>query len=369
MSEKEKLRRSAYQEHRKQMIIRQAIVIVLLTAVLIGCCARLVGQGDSYVVCQENGNAVYKAYLQDNEFYEEEYLNGSHAYVASLIDYMSADFSYDLALQAKSVRYTYDYTIQAQVEVKDKNSQMAIFNPVYPLKESTGNIAEGNKLTVCDAVILDYNNYNKIAKDFIAAYSLHDVEASLIVTMDVHAKLQGKTLAKGSDTNYTVSLHVPLNKATVAPFVQTPTDTGTQKILAASNINPAFSKTLAIIFGIADLIAVIILAMYILFTRDKHIDYSRKVKRILSSYKSYIQRINNSFDTTNYQVLHVDTFTELLEIRDTLQIPILMYENEDQTFSNFFIPANCGLLYSYTVCVEGLQSKPQAADKESAPSV
>ena len=55
---------------------------------------------------------------------------------------------------------------------------------------------------------------------------------------------------------------------------------------------------------------------------------------------------------SGYQVLNVDTFPELLEIRDTLQMPILMYEDEDKTCSEFVIAASNGLLYRFEVSVE-----------------
>jgi len=90
---------------------------------------------------------------------------------------------------------------------------------------------------------------------------------------------------------------------------------------------------------------------YVIRTRDMHINYSRRVNKILSSYKSYIQRVKDPLNTENYQVLHVDTFPELLELRDTLQMPILVYENEDRTCAQFMIPAATGIIYAYEVSV------------------
>jgi hypothetical protein len=45
-------------------------------------------------------------------------------------------------------------------------------------------------------------------------------------------------------------------------------------------------------------------------------------------------------------------FTDLLEIRDTIQSPILMSENEDQTCTTFMIPTNTKILYVFEVKVE-----------------
>jgi putative N-acetylmannosamine-6-phosphate epimerase len=77
-----------------------------------------------------------------------------------------------------------------------------------------------------------------------------------------------------------------------------------------------------------------------------------KVKRIVNSYKGFIQKINTPFNEAGYQVLYINTFNEMLEIRDTLQLPILMYENEDRTRSVFMIPTSTELLYVFDIKVD-----------------
>ena len=87
-------------------------------------------------------------------------------------------------------------------------------------------------------------------------------------------------------------------------------------------------------------------------TRDKHIDYASKVARILRNYKSYIQQINNDLDDSEYQVLLVNTFTEMLDIRDTLQRPVLFHENDDKTCANFYILTDTMVMYLFKIEVQ-----------------
>lgn len=352
MSEKEKLQRSMYQERRKQGMIRLAIIAAVITALLLGVGTIFFSaRSDNYVFYSEEGSAIYKAYLRDNEFYTEEYLNGSHAYVAALVDRMTADFSYRLTMDSASADYRYSYYVEAQLEVRDKTSQMAIFNPVYLLKESTMGSAEGKELVVEDVVDIDFTTYNNRAKEFMATYNLEDADAQLIVRMCINTNLNGRDISKDG-SSYVIAVHIPLAEVTVAPYVETPVATEAQKMLETSGVSIGLLKVLTILLAVADAIAVAVLVVYIIFTRDKHIDYARKVKSLLANYRSYIQRINNPFDNAGYQVLNVDTFPELLEIRDTLQKPILLYENEDQTCAEFFIVTDSGILYSYKIAVE-----------------
>ena len=85
-----------------------------------------------------------------------------------------------------------------------------------------------------------------------------------------------------------------------------------------------------LVIGVAILIKLI---KYVLETRSAEKMYEQELKRILFNYKSYIQKINNEIDYNNYKIIQINTFNEILEMRDTMQSPILMYteENEDRT--------------------------------------
>lgn len=352
MSEKEKLIRAIYQRRRKGWITFQTIIIVLVTlALAFGSYSYYQLNKATYVPYTQHGNVIYKAYLADNAFYEQEYLNGSHAYVASLVEKMTADFEYDLEINANDVDFKYSYKIDAQVEVRDKTTQMAIYNPIFELVPTKTLTGSGSVLEIDDSVELDYNTYNKLAKDFIASYSLDEVESLLIVRMYVDVLGESQEFVENNKDSYTIELFVPLDKKTVTPYAITPVDEQEQRVLTVNNNDTTMLKY--IVFGVLgfDLLLVLILALYVRLTRDKHIDYARKVKRIISSYTSYIQKVNNPVRLKDYQVLNVDTFTELLEIRDTLQMPILMFENSDRTYTHFFI-VNGDILYLFKISVK-----------------
>ena len=72
----------------------------------------------------------------------------------------------------------------------------------------------------------------------------------------------------------------------------------------------------------------------------------------MCSYRSFIQQIDGEFDTAGYQVVLIKTFIELLGLRDTIQSPILMSENLDQTRTQFLIPTDTKLLYVYEIKVD-----------------
>lgn len=353
MSELEKQRRSEYQENRKKQITKRSVIILILTvALLISCVVTNRLSQNTFVTYTEKGNADYQVYLNNNEFYSEEFLDADHAYVSVLIDEIQANLAYDMNVNSNMASYEYSYYVDARLEVQDKDSGAPLFDPVYELIPEKTETGSGKTLSISENVVIDYHKYNNLAREYVAEYDLSGTNSTLIVTLHVNVLSDCPDYANAEQGNYNVELRIPLNKTTLKITTSTTVPETESKVLACNNGGATFFKILSVGLGVADAVMAVLLVLYILRTRDCHIDYSRKVKKILSSYKSYIQRINNPFDVSGYQLLEVNTFPELLEIRDTLQMPILMYENEDQTCCEFMIPAANGLLYRHEISVE-----------------
>ena len=101
-----------------------------------------------------------------------------------------------------------------------------------------------------------------------------------------------------------------------------------------------------------EVVALVILFVYAYKTRNHDINYEIKIKRLVSAYRSYVQKIMNEFCYEGYRVLKVETFNEMLDIRDTINSPILMSENIDKTCTKFLIPTDNNILYVYEIRVE-----------------
>ena len=365
MSEHDKIKRDEYQKQRQKMIyILAAIVLVLsfITAIFSVIFLRL--DANTYVSYEETGSALYHAYLNENEYYEQERLNGEHAYIASLIHHMDVQFRYVSQMAAEDVQYQYQYRVDAQLVIQDEKTGAAIYNPTETILGPTVAVFQGQKLVLNPTVDIDYVSYNEKAKGFIEKYRLTNVSSHLNVTMYVDVVGMSELFAEDSEGQYTISVKIPLNQAVLKPQVSSTIPAGIQQVLSNPNEGKRVIRVLAIVFGVLDAGAIAYSAYYVLKTRDEHIDYGRKVQRIINNYKSFIQKINNAFDVTGYQVLKVDTFNEMLEIRDTLQLPILMHENEDKTRTVFMIPVDGRLLYTFEIKVDNFEKlyAPAAAE-------
>ena len=353
MSELEKIKRDEYQRKRKKIIWIQMLIVGILTlATIITSTLFISNNKNAYVGYTEEGKVIYRAYLADNDFYEEEYLNGSHAYVASLINKMTADFSYDVKMQIDNVNFQYAYKIDAQLIVKDKASKTKIYDSFYEVLYEETSDSSGDELKVRKLVEFDYQKFNKKADEFNRTYNLKNTENILLVKMTINVIGMCESFQNDNQDVYTITLSLPLMQTVVSPSVSATVPTGEQKIIVKDISSFENLKISAIVLGCLDLLTTIILVLYIFLSIDKHIDYARKVKKLVSNYDSYIQQILTPFDFSSYQVLKINSFKGLLEIRDTVQSPLLMYENEDKTCSQFFITTAEKVLYLYEIAVE-----------------
>lgn len=368
MSEKEKKRRQYYKKSREKWIFTQSVIIaVVAVAIIISALVSVQLNSKYYIKYNERGSIDYNVFLKDNEFFEEDYLGKDQSYVASLIDKIVTNFNYEIDMDTDDVNYKYSYTVNARLEIIDDSSGVAIFNPEYELVNVQNKTqSSSNRLTVNEIVVLNYDEYNSLATRFINAYELKNVTSNIILTLTVDVLSDCNAFTGSSADTYYSELRIPLTTKTVNIKMTSAVPSAEAKMIACTRgAGSEVFETTAIVLCVVEALLIIALLAFVYLTRTDDITYTAKVKKILSQYKSYIQKINNPFDTESYQVIMVDTFDEMLEIRDTIQAPILMHENADKTCAKFIIPTDSKLLYLYEIKIDlyDKQEEPAKAQK------
>lgn len=355
MSEAEKKRRAEYKRNRKKWMSVQFYIAIALAAILIFSSIMFIQLNQTvYIDYSESGVVDYAVKIHENDFFEDEWLESGRSYVSSLIDKVKVQFSYTAIMDTENVAYEYTYSIVAQVRIVDDRTSAVIFNPeTVILAEQKESVAGLKELKINTNATIDYAEYDKVVKDFVKFYDLDDVSCFVDVTTKITVLGNCPQFEGNTKNEYTSTLIVPLAEQTIKMTTKNSAPAGVTRILACVNfLGKEVFKILTIVFCILTVASIVTLIIYSYVTRNHDINYAIKVKRILNSYKSYIQKIDNVFDTSGYDVLKVSTFTEMLGIRDTIQSPVLMSENEDKTCTTFFIPTNTKLLYVYELKVE-----------------
>ena len=371
MSEDEKRLRLNYRVVRNRWIKAQALcLIIALTVMLLSAVFAMIFNKTYYVGYTEHSEVDYGVHLKENDFYKDSFLGKDYAYIAALIDKVEASFDYEVVMDSDApIDFTYTYRVDSVVEIKDIATSKVLYAPVYNEVAEVSKTASGKGVLVEATALVDYDRYNTVAKEFIDKYKLKNVKASVILQMvvDVTGKSDSFYAEENVDS-YVSSISIPLNADTLEITITSATPPEGQKILSytTKNISDVF-KVIAIVFACVAGVMAIVLWLFAYLSRNIDVTYDIKVAKLLRNYKSFIQRIRSAIDTSEYQVVLVDTFDEMLDIRDTLQSPILMQENEDKTCSRFFIPTATRFLYLFEIKVEDYDDIYNA--KEATPEV
>lgn len=356
MSELEIQRRKEYKRNRKRLTIIQLVTILLFAAIALGSFLVYNQMNRTYYIeYTESGNINYKVQYTDNEFFDSEWIEKDQSYISSLIKSMTADFIYQMKVDSADLGFDYQYQIDAKLLVASKDTGA----PYYTLEENvfpSKKVAVSNKslLQIDETVVIDYVKYNQLANSFVTAYDLKNIAScTLIVTLDVEILSSNKQFDKQDQNKYTTSLNIPLAVDTFNIHRTSGSVEGETKVLEYKGVaDRDIFFVLSILSACMTGLLALALLLFLQLTKNEDITYAAKIRKLLRAYGSYIQRMYGEFDDAGYQIVPIKTFTEMLGIRDTIQSPVLMSENRDETMTRFLVPTNTKILYVFEIKVD-----------------
>ena len=319
-----------------------------------------------YVSYDETGKIDYKVQYKANEYFESNYLDSNRQYIASLIDNIDAEFNYKIALSDSNVEYKYSYRIEANVTVKEKNTKNLFYDKTEVLVEEKEKMSSMNEVNILENIVINYDEYNSKIKKFVNIYDLETAESMLNINMYVNVVGVCEDFSKNQEKERVISLTIPLTEDTIAiDFIDDIVNTSNNIIKCNSsglaNTIMLFASIILTITGVGLIVALI---KYEIKTRTAESIYEKELKKILNNYGSNIQVIANEFDFSDYQLLRIETFFDLLEISDKLRQPILMKENKEKSGAYFVIPSTTKLLYVYRMKVSDIEKEINKKNKK-----
>ncbi|MBQ4510249.1 MAG: hypothetical protein II984_05960 [Clostridia bacterium] len=367
MSEAERKKRLSYKEKRKKWIIAQSVILAVLAVLLVAFTVIYYQLNKEYYInYTESSEIDYMVQLKPNDYYETEWLGKDQAYIASLVESILAEFKYEMNMEAHDVDYKYSYSIDAKLQIVDNDTQKLILDKFYAIKDKQeATMSSNSKLEIKELVSIDYDIYNELNKNFLDEMKISDTTSTLVVSIRVNVKGSSESFENDTENDYVATLNIPLTQRTVNINMSSSVADNESKVLAnVQGLNQNIFKNSAIITAVILVIALAFFVFYVYSTRNEDINYSIKVNRLYKSYRSYIQKLTNSFDDSGYQILQLGAFIDMLTIRDTIMSPILMSENEDQTMTRFLIPTDTKVLYVYEIKVENYDEIYNNINKE-----
>ena len=339
--------------------IRNFIIAIscflIIGAVLL--CVYFVSGTNKTMTYKEDCDVDYKVMLVDNEFYEDNYLGKDKGYIASIIDsILITNYNYKVDF-SEDVDYDYSYKLVAEIDVKDQKNDNNIYHFSEVLSEKKNSRNRGDIEISIDDLSVNFPKYNNIINKFKNIYELNNISSNLNVNLYVTINnINNRDVIKFNDKKV-ASLIVPLTLNTVSIDTSKNINNGNNVIELEGSTYQMWLLLLGLLFIVIAAIYAICLYIYMKKSRTAQMIYEKEIKNILSNYDGYIQRISDSYDIGTSQVLKIESFNDILEIRDTLKQPILMLENEKKDGTFFIIPATNNIIYTYALRVVDIKAK------------
>lgn len=330
----------------KRIAKKIAIIALIIICFILSLYIFFTQNKEPDITYIESGSVDYNVSILKNEFFTDSVLSANNQYISSILDKVNTNFKYTLQFN-KLVEAKYKYRIEAETKIIEKSTKNNLYTFTDKLKISEiENISDG-KIEINDETSIDYRKYDSMIKKIVSAYDLTNSECKTVLNMYVDLLDENENIKNTSK----LSISIPLNVKTVNIETENSFSSAEKKIYKKGETRNYICLFLiiAIISAYCIYDKIKELTQYIQKNCPKEIIEKIKLKRILRTYKQYIQKINEPFDMSGYTVLRMESFNDILKIREMTQQPILMFENETQTKTYFFITTKTTLLYLYEV--------------------
>lgn len=321
----------------KRLIFDIVIFIALLATGTILLNKSLNLETEKIIKYSEKSNLDYKVYLQENEFYEQPYLEKDMIYVASLIDKIAIDFDYNFETEDKE-NLIFDYKIVAKLTINNSTGTKSYFEKSYVLMDSkTVNMTNSTGQNIKETINVDYPYYNRLANSFKNQYGV-DSESKLTVYMLINKK-NTENSNFILDNSSIMNIVIPLSERSVDIRLDYKEINETSNIIKKQEmtINDYIPLFIAGILILSSLVMMIKAMRNIGKLRGKKSEYDKYVAKILKEYDRLIAESSTLLSFENKEVINISKFAELLDIHDNLQMPIMYYEVKEHELSYFYI--------------------------------
>lgn len=274
---------------------------------------------------QEKASIDYNVTLFEDNLFEQGSLNAVDTYISEVVDNISTDFNYKFNVDDES-DLEYSYYVDVMMELKSNKEGTVISQKVDRLIEETNGVEEKTKeLNLTQNVNLDYDYYNKLAKEINEKYAL--INGNLYIKMYVSVNIKNdnfESIIKQSDV---VEVKIPLLSTQVsAAMVDSVDDKDSYIEHKEPKLINGFTLYIGIALLILDTIFLLITISFIVKTTPKKTKYMKLRDGLLKDYDRVIVNTKNIPELEGYTMIECYSFNELLDAQKLLGKPIIYNE-------------------------------------------
>ena len=334
-------------------------IIAIVLCTILSCTFLMISishKSKTNLTYKQTSNLDYKVYLKENNYYKEKYLNKDMQYIASLIDYINIDFNYNFKMNY-NINYKYSYYIKSNILVTDKSDVKKIIYTKEDklIEDKLVHKNNSDEFNINEEFNIDYAKYNNLIKQFKSEYGINansSLDLSLIV--DVIDENGNKVMTSSDDNVMKISIPLTEQMINIGMDYKEINNSDNAEVYQEYNISNKVLFAISIIFMIGSLTSVVMLVLFLIKTTKKKTPYEILLSRILKEYDRVI--INSKKDITlDGEIVDVNSFEELLDVRDNLEKPILFYEIHKGQKSLFVVKSG-SINYRYVLKLADLEN-------------
>lgn len=344
-----------------KLLVIPCVLILVVSFILLNRSIEFHGK-IANVGYNEIGDADYKVYLKDNNYYDTKYLDSGMQYVASLISSVNTKFNYEIHSD-KNLDYQYTYDITGDLIIYDTNdSSKVLYTKTYHLLSPKTEKINSNNLVINEDIDIDYDEYNNYVNSYKRDYGI-SASSKLVVTMNVDVKGKNDRTEKRLNHKNKLQINIPLSEQTIDIHIAS--DKINNKGRLFTSTGPVITNVILFIPGILLLllaiVGLIISIVLIVNYRRKNI-YVLTLHKFLRDYDRLIVNATENISEDKFErVIPVSSFTELVDAAENNRTSIIFFEAIPGQKS-FFLVIKDKTLYKYRLTKAYLEGNPDAEE-------
>lgn len=309
----------------QQLVIRCIVLFLLMLTAFLFVINSIDKNRKYTLTYKETGNIDYKVYLKPNDFYDQPYLEEGMTYIATLIDHIDIDFNYLLNAGAP-FNANYNYSIMAKLVITPEGDESKVlFTKEYTLKDNIQKeVKELDLYQIQDKITLDYNYYNNLAESFKTAFDI-TCDSNLFIYLKVDT--QGEEIANEAafSNSREMAMKLPLTLKQVDINIESDNLDESHEVI--KDKGDAIGNKLLFVVGILFLLMAIlegvIIGRMLALIAPRKDRFAKYVQKILVDYDRTIVEADVMPNLKEYEIVKTKKFSELLDVRDNLKVPIV----------------------------------------------
>lgn len=344
---------------------KKAVIISIISSIIVFISAAIVllmslDIKSEYTVSYSNGSKIdYNVYLKQNSYYVEKYLPKGKQYVPSLIDYIETKLKYTF-VSNEDADLQYSYYVIGTVLVDNLKGKNIFKQDQTLLGKKKYADVDNNTFKIDEIIKINYDKFNKLAMGFINDYGI-SATAKLEVKLYVDVMGKKEKFDSTLKDKAVATLEIPLtDKGTDITFNaienNNTNEVKIEKAVSIANIALFIISIVLIVVGLIIIVIAIILKNTALTKEEL---YQSRLKRILRDYERYITETSGNVNvekvlsSKNIIIEKVKSFDNLINVRDSIEKPILYHEDVPGKSAVFYI-VDDATAFVYTMNVEDM---------------